>query len=49
MTALSRMTGINEKQIHHYASGIKKPRPQTIKKFETALHRLGEELLTVEL
>ncbi len=47
--ALSRMTGINEKQIHHYASGLKKPRPKTIKKFENALHQLGEELLTVEL
>lgn len=47
--ALSRLTGINEKQIHHYASGYRKPRPATVKKFENALHRLGEELLTVEL
>lgn len=47
--ALSRLTGINEKQIHHYASGHRKPRPATMKKFETALHELGEELLTVEL
>ena len=25
--ALERMTGINQKQFHHYASGLKKPRP----------------------
>ena len=47
--ALSRLTGINEKQIHHYASGYRKPRPATVKKFANALHHLGEELLAVEL
>lgn len=47
--ALSRLTGINEKQIHHYATGHRKPRAETAKKFEKALHQLGKELLTVEL
>lgn len=47
--ALSRLTGINEKQIHHYATGHRKPLPQTVKKFETALHNLGRELLEIEL
>ena len=47
--ALERLTGINQKQLQHYASGLKKPRPTQAKKIETALHNLGKELLTVEL
>ncbi|MDR1877294.1 MAG: type II toxin-antitoxin system HicB family antitoxin [Flavobacteriaceae bacterium] len=47
--ALERMTGINQKQVQHYASGLRKPSPETKKKIETALHRLGEELIAVEL
>jgi len=47
--ALAKLTGINEKQIHHYASGHRKPRPEMAKKFETALHELGRELIAVEL
>lgn len=47
--ALERITGINQRQIQHYASGAKRPRPQQLKKIETALHELGEELISVEL
>jgi len=47
--ALERLTGINQKLLHHYSSGLKKPRLQQRKKIETALHRFGKELLTVEL
>lgn len=47
--ALERITGINQKQLQHYASGIKKPRPTQTKKIQTALHNLGNELLAVEL
>lgn len=47
--AFERMTGINQHQISHYANGTKKPRPAQVKKIETALHQLGEELLAVEL
>ncbi len=47
--AFERMTGINQKQIQHYATGLKKPRPTQTKKIETALHRLGSELMAVEL
>ncbi|MCO5285230.1 MAG: hypothetical protein M9898_02310 [Chitinophagaceae bacterium] len=47
--ALSKLTGINEKQIHHYATGLKKPRQAQKEKIQNALHKLGEELLTVEL
>ncbi len=47
--ALERLTGINQKQLHHYATGLKKPRPEQRKKIETALHKLGTELLTIQL
>ena len=47
--ALERLTGINQKQLHHYATGLKKPRPEQRKKIETALHNLGKELLTIQL
>ena len=47
--ALERLTGINQRQLYHYASGISKPRPEQAKKIELALHKLGRELLVVEL
>jgi predicted RNase H-like HicB family nuclease len=47
--ALERMTGINQKQIQHYSSGLKKPRAAQTKKIEMAFHQLGSELLAVEL
>lgn len=43
------MTGINQKQFQHYASGLKKPRLAQIKKIEGAMHSLGKELMSVEL
>lgn len=47
--ALERITGINQKLLHHYATGLKKPREPQRKKIETALHKLGSELLSLEL
>jgi len=47
--ALSRLTGINEKQLGHYIQGLHKPRKDKAKKIEKALHGLGQELLSVEL
>lgn len=46
---LSRLTGINQKQLWHYASGMSTPRPAQKVKIENALHKLGEELLAVRL
>ncbi len=46
---LERITGINQRQIQHYSSGLKKPRLTQVKKIESALHKLGKELLAVEL
>lgn len=47
--ALERITGINQKQLQHYASGLKRPRLTQAKKIEQALHKLGDELQSVKL
>lgn len=47
--ALEKLTGINQKQLHHYASGLRKPREQQRKKIAEALHQLGKELLSLDL
>ncbi|MDE6348644.1 MAG: type II toxin-antitoxin system HicB family antitoxin [Bacteroides sp.] len=46
---LERITGINQKQLWHYASGVRNPKPEQSIKLETALHKLGEELLAINL
>lgn len=47
--SLERITGIKQKQIQHYASGLKKPRPLQKQKIQQSLHALGHELLAFEL
>lgn len=47
--AIERITGINQKLIHQYSTGLKKPRPAQRKKIEEGLHRLGNDLLAIEL
>jgi len=47
--ALSRLTGINERQLWHYAAGLRKPRPAQTKRIEDGLHKLGKELLEITL
>ena len=47
--ALERLTGINQRQLQRYATGVSKPRKEQAKKIEEALHNLGKELLAVEL
>ena len=47
--ALSRLTGINERQLWHYAAGKSRPRPAQNKRIEEGLHRLGRELLSLSL
>jgi len=45
--ALSCITGINQRQLWHYASGMRKPRPAQRKRIEEGLHKLGVELLKI--
>lgn len=46
---LERLTGINQKQLWHYANGVTKPRPAQRLKIEQGLHRLGNELISLHL
>ncbi|HHU25355.1 MAG TPA: type II toxin-antitoxin system HicB family antitoxin [Bacteroidales bacterium] len=48
-SAIERLTGINQKLIHQYSTGLKKPRPAQREKIQEGLHRLGRELLEIEL
>jgi hypothetical protein len=45
--ALSRLTGINERQLGHYICGRSKPRAAQCGKIVDALHSLGQELQSV--
>lgn len=44
---LEKLTGINQKQLWHYASGKKKPRKETIKKISDSVHILAEDLMKI--
>ena len=46
-SAIARMSGINERQIGHYAAGIRNPRPIQREKIVNAIHRIGKELVEV--
>lgn len=46
-SALQTITGINQKQLAHYASGISKPHPKQTRKIADGLHALATELMTV--
>ena len=48
-SALERLTGVNKRQLQHYASGLHKPLPVQRKKIGRALHDFGKELQEVEL
>lgn len=45
---LERLTGINQKQLFHYESGLAKPRANTTKKIAESLHKFADELAQVE-
>jgi hypothetical protein len=45
--ALSRMTGINQRQLGHYICGRSKPRKLQSEKIINALHALGKELQAI--
>jgi len=47
--ALSRVTGINERQLWHYAAGVRHPRQIQRKRIVDGLHKLGKQLLSVDL
>lgn len=44
---LEKITGINQKQLWHYACGQKKPRKETVKKLADSIHLLAEDLMKI--
>jgi len=46
-SAIARVSGINERQIGHYASGHRTPRPQQREKIVNGIHSISRELATV--
>jgi len=47
--SFERLTGINQRQMQRYYSGKSRPRPTQVRRINQSLHRLGKELLAVEL
>ena len=46
-SAISRATGINQKQIGHYASGVRNPRPEKRRQIVEGIHQISRELASV--
>ena len=47
--ALSRITGINERQLWHYAAGVHKPRKKQTEKIQNGIKSLSHELEVIHL
>ena len=47
--ALSRITGINERQLWHYAAGVHKPRRKQAEKIQQGIQSLTKELESISL
>lgn len=47
MSAISRVSGINRKQLSHYANGVKHPRPIQLTRIKEALATIGTQLLAM--
>lgn len=47
--ALSRITGINERQLWHYAAGVHKPRKRQLEKIRKGIQALTKELPAINL
>lgn len=47
LAAISRASGINQRQLSHYANGIKQARPAQRERIEKGLKRIGTQLLAL--
>ncbi len=47
--ALQVVTGINQKQLAHYASGVSVPRQKQVEKIKSGLRRLAKDIQTVTI
>jgi hypothetical protein len=44
LSGLERLTGVNQRQLGHYASGHRHPRPAMVQKIEGALHKFSQDI-----
>lgn len=47
LAAISRASGVNERQLSHYANGIKQARAKQRERILNGLHKIGRELLSL--
>lgn len=47
LAGLERITGINQKQLGHYISGVRTPSERTVRKMEERIHSFGVEISAV--
>ena len=47
-SGLERVIGINQKQLWHYSSGKRHPKPATARKIQERLHRFADDLKQVQ-
>lgn len=47
MAAISRASGINQKQLSHYANGTKTPRPAQRERIIEGLHKIGKACIAM--
>jgi hypothetical protein len=47
-SGLEKITGVNQKQLFHYSSGLKRPRAVTAKKIQEHIHSFADELKQVQ-
>lgn len=47
-SGLEKITGVNQKQLWHYAAGKRNPSRETILKIQNGLHKLAEDLSQVQ-
>ena len=48
MAVISRFTGINQKQLSHYANSLKKPREAQRERIVNGLHAIGQQFIAVQ-
>lgn len=44
-----KITGINQKQLWHYMSRIRKPKPETLRKIQASIHSFADNLRQIRL
>lgn len=47
-SGLEKVTGINQKQLWHYSSGKRHPKPATVKRIQERLHGFADNLRQVQ-